>query len=339
MAVTEIGIDGATVKSTNPLPVTVTTSGASDLGKAEDAAHASGDVGVAVLAVRRDTPAVGSGTDGDYSTFNVDANGRVYVNAGGSAAASIGKAEDAAHTTADVGVATLAVRRDAAAVGSDTDGDYSTINVDALGRVYTNASGKPLDYGSLGHYAIAESTGAIAAGAAADSPIFYARNTSATNLAIIQEIEIDGMYATTAFAAGGIALEAFIARSFTAENGTPGGTALTITGNEANLRTSMGAISLGVIRIASTAALGAPTWTLDTQPIGRIHTHSSGGVGSATPIIGSIFLPKTTLFKADPFEHPIILAQNEGVAILATVPGTGVWLAGVRMKWAEVTTY
>ena len=48
-------------------------------GKAEDAAHSSGDVGVLLLAVRRDTAAVGSDTDGDYSTLNVDASGRLQV--------------------------------------------------------------------------------------------------------------------------------------------------------------------------------------------------------------------------------------------------------------------
>jgi hypothetical protein len=52
---------------------------AAHLGKAEDAAHASGDTGVAVLAVRRDTAAVGSGTDGDYSTLNVNASGALYT--------------------------------------------------------------------------------------------------------------------------------------------------------------------------------------------------------------------------------------------------------------------
>lgn len=213
--------------------------------------------------------------------------------------------------------------------------DEVTVSGNAPLPVEVRSSG----VGALGEYAIAESTGAIAAGAAADSPIFYARNTHATNLAVIKEISIDGMYATTAFAAGGIALEAFIARGFTAENGTPGGTALTITGNNANLRTSMAAIGLGVVRISSTAALAAPTWTLDAQPIGRIHTHSSGGVGSATPIIGSIYLPKTELFKADGSQYPIVLAQNEGIAVLATVPGTGVWLAGIRLKWAELTAF
>jgi hypothetical protein len=45
----------------------------------EDSAHTSGDPGVPVLAVRRDTPAVGSGTDGDYSTLNVGPKGELWT--------------------------------------------------------------------------------------------------------------------------------------------------------------------------------------------------------------------------------------------------------------------
>jgi hypothetical protein len=110
---------------------------ATSLGKAEDAAHSSGDTGVAVFAVRRDTAASGAGSDGDYATINVDSSGRLYVVLTGNAANDITKAEDAAHTSADAGVAMLAVRRDTAAVGSGTDGDYSTVNVDANGRLHT----------------------------------------------------------------------------------------------------------------------------------------------------------------------------------------------------------
>ena len=50
-----------------------------NLGKAEDAAHASGDTGVAVLAVRQDTRAVSGGTTGDYSVLGLDAQGNLYV--------------------------------------------------------------------------------------------------------------------------------------------------------------------------------------------------------------------------------------------------------------------
>lgn len=50
---------------------------ASDLGKAEDNAHTSGDVGVMALAVRRDTAAASSGTTGDYEPLSTDDTGRL----------------------------------------------------------------------------------------------------------------------------------------------------------------------------------------------------------------------------------------------------------------------
>lgn len=55
---------------------------ATHLGKAEDAAHSSGDTGVMVLGVRKATAAadlsVGN-TDGDYEPFQVDANGNLWT--------------------------------------------------------------------------------------------------------------------------------------------------------------------------------------------------------------------------------------------------------------------
>jgi hypothetical protein len=55
---------------------------ASSLGKAEDAPHASGDVGVEVLAVRTDILAPSSGVSGDYETVKTDANGALWVTLG-----------------------------------------------------------------------------------------------------------------------------------------------------------------------------------------------------------------------------------------------------------------
>lgn len=136
-------------------------------GRAEDSAHSTGHEGVVVLAVRRDTAAVGSDTDGDYSTINVNSAGRVYTSATvdaalpagtnnigdvdvlsvvpGTGATALGKAEDAAHTTGDTGVAILAVRRDTAASGAGTDGDYATINVDSVGAQWVRSTGELTD--------------------------------------------------------------------------------------------------------------------------------------------------------------------------------------------------
>jgi fibronectin-binding autotransporter adhesin len=59
--------------------------GATNLGKLEDAGHTSGDVGVMVLAVRRDANTTLADTTGDYAPVQVDANGnlKVAVIAGG----------------------------------------------------------------------------------------------------------------------------------------------------------------------------------------------------------------------------------------------------------------
>lgn len=53
--------------------------GATNLGKAEDAVHTTGDTGVAVLAVRDDTLNATSGTEGDYEMFHTTAEGALWV--------------------------------------------------------------------------------------------------------------------------------------------------------------------------------------------------------------------------------------------------------------------
>jgi hypothetical protein len=47
--------------------------------KAEDAAHASGDIGTYVLAVRQDTLASSVSADGDYGSFKLNSLGALYV--------------------------------------------------------------------------------------------------------------------------------------------------------------------------------------------------------------------------------------------------------------------
>lgn len=53
--------------------------GATNLGKAEDAVHASGDTGVMALGVRKDTAASLAGTDGDYTAPIFGASGHQHV--------------------------------------------------------------------------------------------------------------------------------------------------------------------------------------------------------------------------------------------------------------------
>lgn len=106
--------------------------GATALGKAEDAAHTTGDTGVMLLAVRKDTAAALAGSDGDYIPVIVDANGRLHVALPGSFTAY---AEDVAHTSGDAGVMLLAVRQDTMAALAGTTGDYIPPTTDANGQM------------------------------------------------------------------------------------------------------------------------------------------------------------------------------------------------------------
>lgn len=200
---------------------------------------------------------------------------------------------------------------------------------------------RPIDHGSLGHYKASVVTGSMAAGLGADSEILQFRWTDATRLAVITKLTLDGMYATTAFAAGAMRIYATIARSFTVA-GTGGGT-LTITGNNQKMRTSMGTTLLGELRTATTAALTAGTKTFDGAAVGQANAHSAQ-FGIAAPVIGWVgpaFGPNTDLLVPDlgDGEHPVVLAQNEGLVVRATVPGTGVWVLGMSIRWAEVTAF
>lgn len=53
----------------------------------------------------------------------------------GTTATNLGKAEDAAHTTGDVGVMSLAVRNDAGTALATTDGDYIPLSTDSSGNL------------------------------------------------------------------------------------------------------------------------------------------------------------------------------------------------------------
>ena len=143
---TSIAIDTLSVSSavTSVIPGTAAT----NLGKAEDAAHTSGDVGVMALGVRNNTASALAGTDGDYIPLTTDTNGALWtslatkldstndsitavVASGGIAAGaiaagatSIADNEDAASADADRGVKILVTQKATPANTAGTDGDY-----------------------------------------------------------------------------------------------------------------------------------------------------------------------------------------------------------------------
>ena len=146
--------------------------------------------------------------------------------------------------------------------------------VDTSGGDFSvHVSTRPDDYGTLGHYSAHGLTGSIAAGAAALSEIAQLRYTGA-NKVIVYAVVLEHFRATTAFVAGTFLFDLNRSTSWTVD-GSGGGTQ-----TPEKLRTSMAAPT-ATFRIATTAALGAGTKTLSTQPLRGIRGNVSTGVAVA----------------------------------------------------------
>jgi hypothetical protein len=223
-------------------------------------------------------------------------------------------------------------------------------NVARIGAVDTSAtdpavhvSVRPDEYGALGHYKTHVFTGNMGAGAGALSEIVQLRYTGAFKL-IIYSVTLEHFRSLgTAFAAGNFLFDLIRSITWTVD-GTGGATQVPI-----KLRNSMGAPT-ATVRVATTAALGAGTKTLDAQPLRAIrgivstaiNAHMLGLITAAANV--TVGYPGAVPLFPDPGElavgaHPIVLANNEGVSVRATVPATGVWEAAVTIRHAEVAAY
>lgn len=203
------------------------------------------------------------------------------------------------------------------------------VEVDATSRALL-AEPRPTQH-TDGHFQCAMVSGTMGAGLAAGSEIWQFRWTSSTAVALVRSVRL-WAGGITAFTAGFASFRLSFATSFSAA-GTGGNTA-TLTGRNGKLRTSMTTTGLNEIRCASTAALTAGTKTLDAQSLRIVG-------GSTTATAGTVILPPTELLNSsagDP-DYPVVLAQNEGLAIICTVPATGTWTFGVDVDWLERTTY
>lgn len=197
---------------------------------------------------------------------------------------------------------------------------------------------RPMDHGSLGAYSHGGISGILPAALGANSEIYQFRWTDATRLCVINEIKIAACVTTTFFAAGvPVQIDLVKATAWTVA-GT-GGTRVTPAAL-LKKRTSMGStlVAASDIAIATTAALGAGTKTLETVSLATIL--APGPITAS--LNGQIVAPGTILWRgeASDGQHPLVLAQNEGFVIRSVaVPATGTWMAAIAIDWTEVTAY
>jgi hypothetical protein len=199
------------------------------------------------------------------------------------------------------------------------------------------------DAAFLGSYGFSVVTGTLAAALAASAVVCSFRWGDVAAIAAITKIRTRFL-PLTAFTAATLtdhtSFDAFVGRTFSASH--TGGTALTLTGNSFKRRASFASTAFTDLRVATTAALGGGTVTLDPHPVAQ-SIRKGNRVNPAAATEETIQPTTDGLnidFDASAGDHPIILVQNEGIVIrnrtVWPAAGTGVML--VELDWNEYAT-
>lgn len=188
---------------------------------------------------------------------------------------------------------------------------------------------RPDAYGNLGHYLAGEQRGPMLGGLAAASPIVAFRYFGG-GVCLVKRILFEMNTTFTAFTAGSAQFNIFVARSYTASDS--GGVAMFAGGDQQKLRSSMGDSQVD-FRSSTTGTLTAGTRTLDGQPLCSISVPISTAQDTA------MVPAQTPIFDQRLGEHPLVLAQDEGWVLQATVPATGTWTYSMHCYWEELASY
>ena len=147
----------------------------------------------------------------------------------------------------------------------------------------------PIDAGTGGWYRVDAISGTIGAALAANSELFQFRFVAGTmSLALVYKVIVSAGLVAVSTAAGPVGFSIVPARSWTVAGS--GGTRLTLTGNNAKLRTSFPTSQVNDAGISTTGALTVGTKTLDTQGAGNVLVHV--GTAAVTAITPNPLVPR-----------------------------------------------
>lgn len=196
---------------------------------------------------------------------------------------------------------------------------------------------------ALGHYRLGVSSGLLTgAGVTAGAPLFSARWGNTTGkLAVLTRLSAYYVVTTAFTAVQELGLDLVIARAFTASDSA--GTAIDLSTNKQKVRTSQGTSLFTDMRIGAATLLTAGTRTLDAQPIEGFSgiSHDPNIAAGTAMIVAQPWLGFDWSATPSNGEHPIILAQDEGIVVRNTIvfPAAGAARLWIKMAWAEVESY
>ena len=187
-----------------------------------------------------------------------------------------------------------------------------------------------------GSYSIGRVSGIMAAGLAGASPVVAVRwNPSvSTMVCLVRRIRFTAGVLGTAFTAGACTFAAFMNRNYT--TAATGGTQLTLGGLNMRRATKFppSQFATSSISVSATATLTDGASTQDANPFASFDTSVPNTAGVVlVPLPGNLFDP------TEAGRYPLVLQNNEGYVIQATVPATGTWTFSWDMDWDEVPSY
>jgi hypothetical protein len=143
----------------------ISGAGSGGTALADGATFTAGTTSMTPIGGVRDDAASTTVAEDKAGWCRITTNRALHVNLRDAVGNEISKLEDAAHTTGDPGVQVLAVRRDADTSGVDTDADYGSLLLDAIGFLkvrgrLSNTVSPTMGTLTAGAYAAADTIGA-----------------------------------------------------------------------------------------------------------------------------------------------------------------------------------
>ena len=213
---------------------------------------------------------------------------------------------------------------------------------------------RPLEYQSqgriLGHYAVAQRSGELAATIGALGHLASVRWSDATAYMVLLRLKVGWSVSGAITTAVEMNMRAIIARGFSVDF-TTAATAINLaTVPKTNaMRQSMGSSLMGVNgpRIATTVVQSGQTLTVDNAPFAMhvwpsiVAVDATAAAATVTQAVGVAGMMATLYEYTALAQHPVVLGFNEGVIVqpVTAGPATGTFAIYTQWEWAEVEVY
>lgn len=211
---------------------------------------------------------------------------------------------------------------------------------------------RPLEYVKdgriLGHYAIAQRSGELVATIGALGHLASVRWAIDDAYFVLLRLRVGWSISAAVTTAVEMNLRAIIARAFSVDFTTAITTINMVTIPSTNaMRRSMGSSLMGTAgpRISTTTVQSGQTLTADNAPIAmvvwpsRYPTNSTGT--AVAQAVGDAGMMQTLYECTSPFQHPVVLSNNEGIVVqpVTAGPATGTFAIYTQWEWAEVEVF